>query len=83
MQENNIKTIFEKITSKKFPNVLIENFQAVRIHEFCEETKQWTSKDDFCIYIIVSNNGRNDIINLYEIENELSILTGFEVSVSR
>jgi hypothetical protein len=81
--EHTIIKVIERILQKRFPNVSLKNSQVVTLHELISETNEWVKTDQYCVYLIVENKLPNTLIEINDIENQLSNMIGHEICVSR
>ena len=72
---------FEKILNKIYSGLIITDYTVLPRYQL-NEKNEWIP-DSSSIFVIVSNDSNNLNMPLWEISNQLTELTGFEINVER
>ena len=80
MAKDRLKKICELFVSKRHPDVIIREFQALETHEYNEILQKWEKDGNNSIFMIVELSG--PMKNLEIVEKGLEMITGCEVSIS-
>ena len=75
------REIFEKIINKLYPELIISEYTILPRFQL-NEKNEWIP-DSSSIFVIVSNDLDNLNVPLWEINNLLTKLTGFEINIGR
>jgi hypothetical protein len=75
------REIFEKIINKVYPELIISEYTILPRFQL-NEKNEWIT-DSSAIFVIVSNDLDNLNVPLWEINNLLTKLTGFEINIGK
>ena len=75
------REIFEKIINKLYPELIISEYTILPRFQL-NEKNEWIP-DSSSIFVIVSNDLDNLNVPLWEINNLLTKLTGFEINIGK
>jgi hypothetical protein len=75
------REIFEKIINKLYPELIISEYTILPRFQL-NEKNEWIP-DSSAIFVIVSNDLDNLNVPLWEINNLLTKLTGFEINIGK
>ena len=75
------REMFDKIINKLYPGLIITEYTVLPRFKL-NEINEWIS-DSSAIFVTVSNDSNNLNVALWEISEQLTGLTGFEVNIER
>jgi hypothetical protein len=75
------REMFEKVINKLCPELIISEYTVLPRYQL-NEKNEWIP-DSSAIFVIVNNDSDNLNVPLWEINKQLTELTGFEVNIER